>query len=185
MQRRWFIQGVLAGGAAVVTTTKQREANALPISSPNVSTGAPPAEAPDLPAPARAARALPNESLWPMLAPLTPDAQVTENWRIQEVSVISDGAACVTLVSDHGDARVHVCRRDGNDDRAMTHSDSTDLYLMNGGDGLAPTDESLAVAVETLALILRRNEQQGVEVPEALLTHSARLSFFATDRKLV
>lgn len=185
MQRRWFIQGVLAGGAAVVTTTKQREANALPISSPNVSTGAPLPEAPGLQPPARAAGAPFGESLWPMLAPLTPDAQIAKDWRIQEVSVISDGAACVTLVSDHGEARVHVCRRDGNDDRAMTHSDSTDLFLMNGGDGLAPTDESLAVAVETLALILRRNEQLGVNVPDALLTHSARLNFFATDRKLL
>ena len=185
MQRRWFIQGVLAGGAAVVTTTKQREANALPASSPNVSIGAPAPEAPGLPPPSRAARALENESLWPLLAPLAPDAEVAQGWRIQEVSVISDGAAVVTLVSEHGEARVHVCRRDGNDERAMTQSDQTDLYLMNGGDGLAPTVESLAAAVETLALILRRNERLGVVVPDALLTQSARLNFFATDRKLL
>jgi hypothetical protein len=185
MQRRWFIQGVLAGGAAVVTTTKGREAKAIPAASPSVSSGAPPAEAPGLPPPARAARALENESLWPLLAPLAPDSEVARSWRIQEVSIISDGAAVVTLISDDREARVHVCRRDGDDERAMTHSEFTDLYLMNGGDGLAPTDESLASAVETLALILRRNEKQGVEVPEALLTHSARLSFFATDRKLL
>ena len=84
-----------------------------------------------------------------------------------------------------GEVRVHLCRRDESDTRSMTDSQYTDLYLMNGGDGLRPTDESLAVAVETLALILRRNEEQGVELPDALMTHAARLNFFATDRKLL
>lgn len=193
MQRRWFIQGVLAGGAAVVATTTQREANAVsngrnasnaaPL-GPTMAT-APAAEAPDLPAPARAPRAAEHEGLWPLLAPLTEDAEVAPGWRVQEVSKFADGAAVVTLAGEHGEVRVHVCRRDENDARSMTHSEHTDLYLMNGGDGLRPTDESLAVAVETLALILRRNEEQGVELPDALMTHAARLNFFATDRKLL
>lgn len=186
MQRRWFIQGVLAGSAAVVATSKPREASALsPVSSSNGAAVAPRPEAPGLPAPPRAAVADDGESLWPLLAPLTPAAQVARGWRIQEVSVISDGGACVTLVSDHGKARVHVCRHDGNDQRAMTHSTELDLFLMNGGDGLSPTDETLAGAVETLALVLQHNETAGVEVPDALMTHSARLNFFARDRKLL
>jgi hypothetical protein len=185
MQRRWFIQGVLVGGAAVVATTQAREAIASPISSPHAVSGAPEPEAKDLPPAPRAPAAAENESLWPLLAPLTPGAEVARGWKIREVSVISDGGACATLVSDHGEARVHVCRHDGNDERAMTHSTELDLYLMNGGDGLAPTDETLAGAVETLALVLARNEVAGVEVPDALMTHSARLNFFARDRKLL
>jgi hypothetical protein len=120
-----------------------------------------------------------------LLAPLTTGAEVARGWHIQELSTISDGAAVVTLVKGNDEARVHVCRREDDDARSMTHSDQMDLYLMNGGDGLHPTDESLAGAVETLALFLRRNEQLGVELPDALLTHSARLQFFATDRKLL
>ncbi len=186
MQRRWFIQGVLAGSAALVSTT-ERKANALPqaVKPAQHETGPRP-EARDLPPPTRPPRARDGESLWPTLAPLTPGAEVAASWLISELSAITDGAAIVTLRSEtsEAEARVHICRRDA-DSQAITHSETMDLYLMNGGDGLVLTDESLAVAVETLALVLRRNEARGIQAPESLLSHSARLTFFATQRKLL
>jgi hypothetical protein len=185
MRRRAFVKGVLAGGAGVVSTSAAAAADtALGLVDTQCqedtarvldNIAARPAAHPESPT---------CENLWPLLGPLHAGDSVGLGWRVTELSVVTGGAAVLTLASANGDARLHICRRE-----AITHglaqSEHLDLVLMNRGDGQVKTDESLARVVNVLAELIRRNEQRGVTLPEGLLSHESRLLFYGSSSELL
>jgi hypothetical protein len=186
MRRRVFIKGVLAGSAGVVSTSVAA-ADALGLMDPQCAadTAAVLADLTDLPFRHAAGLGTPtSENLWPLLAPLRPGDSVGLGWRVTELTVVTDGAAVLTLRSAQGEARVHLCRRDARV-HGLAHSEHLDLLLMNNGDGAVPTDEHLARALNVLAELIGRNEKAGMTLPEGLLPHGARLLFYRSGSELL
>ncbi|MFO0570922.1 MAG: hypothetical protein U0263_35130 [Polyangiaceae bacterium] len=181
MQRRAFIEGVLAGSATVAVSSA---AVARPGANPTELAR------PEAPTPSEKVTPTPAdptslEEVLPLLAPLAIGDVIGLGWRVQALSGVSRGAAVLTLRDEsERDVRVHLCRR-APGSAPIAHSQSIDLFLMNEGDGAAPTDETLGRVLNVLAILISHNEKHGASASEAMLPHEARLLFFRAERALV
>lgn len=185
MQRRAFIEGVLASGA-VATVGEAAAAKPKRIAAATVAR---PESEPETKAEPTAEVTPPEptevEHVWALLAPLTQGARIGLGWAVLGLTGVSRGAAVLTLVNETGEqARVHLCRR-SPDSRPIAHSETVDLFLMNSGDGSVGTDETLGRVLNVLSSVLRHNEKNGAGASEAMLSHEARLAFFRSERALV
>jgi hypothetical protein len=182
MFRRAFIEGLLAGGASLaVGATAAAEAAEAHRAAPGAA-GSKPERGSEAAVEPQAASA---EQLWPLLAPLVAGDPIGLGWSVLGLAGVAFGGAVLTLVNGQGvTARVHLCRRSAGS-RPIAHSDSVDFFLMNDGDGSAPTDESLGRVLNVLATLTRHNEAAGAQASEAMLSHEARLRFYRAERALV
>lgn len=109
-----------------------------------------------------------------LLAPLSPGDEIGLGWRLDRVDPAHAGAVAVFLTHDDGRAaRVDLCLLDGTP-RGPAHTAFIDFYVMDGGDGRSPMDESLGRAVRRLAAVVANNEQQDLDTLAALLPHADR-----------
>lgn len=179
MQRRVFIQGVLAGSAGIASSSVAAADIALEAADQKLCEADTANVLAQLPHPVSASSPVgpTSDNLWPLLAPLKPGDSVGLGWRVQELSVVESGAAVMTLTSVDRTERVHLCRRELGA-HGLAHTEHLDLLLMNQGDGAVPTDENLARVLNVLAELIRRNEKAGMSLPEGLLSHAARLLFY-------
>jgi hypothetical protein len=121
----------------------------------------------------QAAEAIPA---WDLVAPLRGGDVLALGWHLQDLSPLAQGAAILTLVSETGQARVHLCRNGGSP-RGVAHTRDVDLLLMNGGQGDRPTDEPLGRVVLGIAEVIAANEDKPSvrEITARLWTHDERL----------
>ena len=158
MERRDFIQGLLAGS---VTVLAAGSAQASPLS-----------------------RLMESGSVAPLLEPLQVGDHVGLAWSVRELTDVKSGAAVLVLEHQSGrTARVHLCQRRGAP-VGVAHSGTLDFMVMNDASGADPTDESLARVLRALAELARRNEAQGAMAPGTLLPHDARLSRYRDSAAL-
>jgi hypothetical protein len=176
MQRRVLLQGVLAAGAALSTTSKS---NAEGRSAPS----APASELEGIPGPAGRGPQPDEVDAWRLFEPLAQGDEIGLGWRLMRLSDVTQGGVVLTLGHEGGaEARVHLCRKEGAG-QGVAQSDGFDLFLMNHGSGSSPTDEALGRAIKTLARIIGDNERRGVTGPN-VLPHSLRLCWYGR-RELV
>lgn len=190
MERRVFVQGLVATGTALVAGGVEARPTSAVAAPKAVEPGAASEPAPSAPANGAPIRAIApsdsssHENLWPLLAPLGPGDEIGLGWRVVELTAVNAGAAILTIGSGDRLERVHLCRLDGAR-RGVAHSDTIDLLLMNRADGTLITDENLARALNVLALLIQSNERAGVRTPDGLMGHDARLAFFRAEQALL
>lgn len=130
----------------------------------------------------------PDAGPWWLLQPYLPGVEVGLGWTVGGLSEPHRGAYVLQLHhADGAGARVHVCFHQGQP-KGIGHTQHLDLILMDGGDGDAPTRESLGRVIRQLAVAIRENEasalREGGERAEqlaALLTHSERVERFGPE----
>jgi len=166
MQRRNFIQGVVAGGAALVSSSVKIARASQPVRS------AAPAPNGDTPSAA-------CESVEPLFQPLRVGDAIGLGWSLTALTAVECGAATLALTHEGTNAqvKVHVCRHHG-EAIGVAHSDTLDFVLMNRGDGATSTEESLGRVLNVLSDVVTQNERAGVVPPTALMTHTERMGRF-------
>jgi hypothetical protein len=167
MQRRDFIQGMVAGGTVLLS------------SSAKTARASEPPQLGSAPAPDGSTAPAACESIAPLFAPLSVGDEVGLGWSLTALTAVECGAATLALTheSTKAQVKVHVCRHHGEAVGAA-HSDTLDFMLMNQGDGATVTDESLGRVLNVLSDVVVHNERAGVVPPTALLTHSERMARF-------
>ena len=127
----------------------------------------------------------PGAPYW-LLAPLRAGDEVGLGWKLSSLTPVRHGAAVLTLARGQEQARVHLCAR-----RGFTHGIAStrhfDLLLMNDGDGLSRTDESLGRVIKTLAAYVERSERAHPERIAALggvLPHHVRVALYSESEQL-
>jgi hypothetical protein len=162
MERRDFIQGLVAGSVTVLAASSSRAAE---LGADGAGT------VPD--------------SVAPLFEPLEVGDRVGLGWSVTGLTEVKLGAAVLVLAHESGrEARVHVCLRDGAP-VGVAHSAWLDFLVMNDAGGSDATDESLARVLRTLAELARRNERRGAAPPEALESHDVRLREYRQRSALV
>lgn len=185
MDRRRFLEGVVAGGAvaATATSTAKADADPRPQSAASLAPVADdaPREVDVVPAADRPA----SPSEWAAIAPYRAGDEVGLGWRVAGLSAVRLGA--MTLALEHVDgerARAHLCAR-GRVPAGVAATDHLDVVLVNDGGGRAPTDEAIGRVLLTLARrIADHQAAQGASVPEGLLPHATRVRRYAHRRGL-
>ncbi|NOY24626.1 MAG: hypothetical protein GXP62_02030 [Oligoflexia bacterium] len=98
---------------------------------------------------------------WWLLAPLHRGSHLAAGWFVAHLSTVARGASVLSLQHRDGRvARVHLCFREGQP-QGLAHTDFLDLVLMDGSQGVAPTDETLGRVVLGLAEHIKGNELSG------------------------
>ena len=167
------VMGIAAAALPETLPGAGVSASAMPVGHPKDSpaTPTPPSEA-EAPAPAA-------EPHWQLLAPLGPGDAVGLGFRLASLSPVTAGGAVLMLSRAGGqEARVHICRHDGQP-RGMAHTRKLDLILMNGGRGDTPTNEELGRVLLGLAARLAANEKRAAELIRSMQTHEERLRLYA------
>jgi len=187
MERRKFIQGVVAGSAALVSGTAATNLRAaMPVAADSDPGQQPLPEA----APASSGKDEPTqplacESLQPMLEPIHVGDHIGLGWSLTAMTPVECGAAvlAITHAATNRQVNVHVCRHTGRASGAA-HSQTLDFLLMNSGDGATMTDESLGRVLNVLSDIAAHNERSGRRPPKTLQTHDERMSLFRIHEAL-
>lgn len=111
-----------------------------------------------------------------LLAPLGPGDKLAR-WTIEAIRPLAEGAVKVVVKgADERAFELEIMARDASPlaPRAPGETGQFSIYVRNGGDGYAPTNEEQGLAAMTLAAIVKRNEA-GVSAA-GFLTHEARFS---------
>jgi hypothetical protein len=120
------------------------------------------------------------ESHVALLAPLGPGDKIGR-WKVDSIRPLTEGAVTVAVSGEDRRAfQLEILARDASPlaPRAPSQTDRFAIYVRNGGDGFAPTDEEQGLAAMALAAIVRRNEAS--VSAEGFLTHEGR---FALHRR--
>jgi len=163
MNRRELLKGLAIGASAA----------SLPV-------------AVSLPAAAEAAIDAPGNGPWWLLAPLRPGQELAFGWHLGLFEATDRGAMVLNLHNRDGrNARVHLCYHEGRA-KGVAHTELLDFILMDGGDGAAPTEESIGRVVRHVALVVRQNELRDGAVEELarLMTHAERVERFGPETLL-
>lgn len=111
-----------------------------------------------------------------LLAPLGPGDRIG-GFAISEIRPLTEGAVTVAVASAEGRGfHLEVMARDASPlaPRAPGETDRFAIYVRNGGDGSAPTDEEQGLLAMALAAVVKRNEAN--VSAEGFLTHEQRFS---------
>lgn len=165
MNRRDLLKGLAVGATAAT----------LPVSL-------------GVPRSAEAAIADPGNGPWWLLSPLQPGQEVAFGWYLGLFEANDRGALILNfhraMPGEGGarSARVHVCYHDGRP-KGVGRTELLDFILMDGGDGDAQTEESIARVVRHVAEIVRKNELREGAIDELarLLTHAERVERFGPE----
>ena len=114
---------------------------------------------------------------WALLAPLSSGDYLAGPWVLHDLQPVDRGAA-VLVVRHRGGrlARVHLCRNSG-DPSSPAFTERFELLLINGGEGITPTEEPLAQALVVLAQRIEANTEAALrDHPElaSLMTSAER-----------
>jgi hypothetical protein len=102
-------------------------------------------------------------------------------WKVDAIEPLAEGAVTVAVSGEDRRAfQLEILARDASPlaPRAPGQTERFAIYVRNGGDGFAPTDEEQGLAAMALAAIVRRNEAS--VSAEGFLTHEGR---FAQHRR--
>ena len=111
-----------------------------------------------------------------LLAPLGRGDKIGR-FTVDEIRPLAEGAVTVAVSdADRRAFQLEIMARDASPlaPRAPGETSRFAIYVRNGGDGFAPTNEEQGLAAMALAEIVKRNEA-GVSV-EGFLTHEGRFS---------
>lgn|GEM_PF-2398483 len=123
----------------------------------------------------KAAEAAMRGSIARLLHPLTPGARFA-HWTVAQVDPMVGGAVSVKIrLDEQRTFDVEIMARDTSAlaQKPPAQTGKFALFVVNGGDGWAPTREEQGLAAMTLAKIIEKNEAS-VNLP-GLLTHAERL----------
>ena len=115
-----------------------------------------------------------------LLAPIGPGGTIGR-WTVDAIRPLAEGAVTVAVSGeDRRSFQLEILARDASPiaPRAPGEAGRFAIYVRNGGDGFAPTDEEQGLAAMALAEIVRRNEAN--VSAEGFLTHEGR---FAQHRR--
>ncbi|MBK9261090.1 MAG: hypothetical protein IPM54_14945 [Polyangiaceae bacterium] len=116
-----------------------------------------------------------RSSISRLLHPLAPGARFA-NWTVAQIDPLVGGAVSVKIRSDEQHTfDLEIMARDTSAlaQKPPAETAKFAVFVVNGGDGWAPTREEQGLAAMTLAKILAKNERD-VDLP-GLLTHAERL----------
>lgn len=101
-------------------------------------------------------------------------AGAEDSWIVEAIGAVAKGAVPITLVHVTTGERLHVeaCRR-GSGRKSVASSRDFELFLVNNGQGHAPTTASHTLAVRSLAVHLDKTVKS---VPDTVVTMAARQS---------
>ena len=100
----------------------------------------------------------PLDAPWWLFEPLQKGSYLANHWSIASLSPIERGASVLTLVSRTGSqARVHICGHAGSP-KGIASTRFLDLMLMDGGNGMTPSNESLGRVILSLAKHIEKTE---------------------------
>jgi hypothetical protein len=111
-----------------------------------------------------------------LLAPLGPGDRIG-TFTIDAIRPLAEGAVTVAVSSAGGRAfELEILARDASPlaPRAPGETGRFAIYVRNGGDGFAPTNEEQGLTAMALAAIVKRNEDK--VSAEGFLTHEGRFS---------
>ncbi len=113
-----------------------------------------------------------------LLAPLGPGEKIGR-FTVEEIRPLAEGAVTVSVSGEDGAAfQLEILARDASPlaPRAPGETSRFAVYVRNGGDGFAPTNEEQGLAAMALAAIVKRNEASVSEGAAGFLTHEQRFS---------
>jgi len=122
---------------------------------------------------------------WWLLHPLRPSSLLENQWTVDSLSSIKDGASILTLKRGQEILRIHLCLHD-EAPRGMAYSELFDLIVMDHGRGVRTVPEDLSPTLLLLSDIIRENEWN--EVPDhrldginRMMTHAERVRAFGAS----
>jgi len=127
---------------------------------------------------AREASGDPSDVVRALLAPLGPGEKIGR-FTVEAIRPLAEGAVTVSVSGEDGAAfQLEILARDASPlaPRAPGETSRFAVYVRNGGDGFAPTNEEQGLAAMALAAIVKRNEASVSEGAAGFLTHEQRFS---------
>ena len=118
---------------------------------------------------------------WWLLAPLSRGSDLTHGWSIDELGLIVDGGAVLTIGhAQQGSVRIHVCLHNQNA-KGFVYSELFDLIVMDQGRGVREVPADLASVLTLIAGRICDNElSQAAEIDDiaGMMTHAERVNAF-------
>lgn len=129
-------------------------------------------------APGKPAEATPHEAARNLLKGLKTGETFGAGWTLEALHGPIAGGLTLVLREGKGSRpiRVDLCLM-GDDVKAPVSTEYLELYVMDGGGGNACMEESLSSALERLARVIRKNEQDP-RLLEGLLTFEDRWDLY-------
>ncbi|TKD00207.1 hypothetical protein [Polyangium fumosum] len=161
VSRRLFV-GVMGGGvlaAPVVASARPETTSAAKIAAPSEK----PLDAPT------------RENVAKLLHPLAAGSRLAR-WTIVQIDPVVNGCVSIKVRTDDGhtfDLELLARDRTALAQRPPAETERHAIFVVNGGNGWATTQEELGLAAMTLAQIVAKNERE-VRL-SGLLTHAERI----------